>query len=280
VPFVQGCHGYMPNAQVTLAQAQADAAAQTMLAQAQIDAAARAEAELAQNIPGVDSDCARLCAYSSISRMCLGAGHSPRAFAVYRSDRTLEHYLAFLQPLLEDCVITLDKLLTIEGQRLEHGISQAEHELVLLASHWSAGRFLKSLDADAYLHMRQSGQIDELGQPTRIATPSAGRALQWYGAMLQGVLVDGVIDAREWALLRNARLANGISAAEHRAAMLQEGVTPEMEDALWARGKNVVVSSAGLRRTRGGGIGCGFGNAGGGFVKCRCRRHCRCRAGQ
>ena len=211
--------------------------------------------------------------------MCLGAGHSPRAFAVYRSDRTLEHYLAFLQPLLEDCVITLDKLLTIERQRLEHGISQAEHELVLLASHWNAGRFLKSLDADAYLHMRQSGQIDEQGQPTRIAAPSPGRALQGYGAMLQGVRVDGVSDAREWALLRNARLARDLRRGAPRSNAA-EGVTPGDGGRPLGAGKNVVVSSAGLRRTRGGGIGCGFGNAGGGFVKCRCRQHCRCRAGQ
>ena len=214
--------------------------------------------------------------------MCLGAGRSPRVFGVYRSDRTLECYLAFLQPLLEDCFITLEKLLAIEEQRLELGISRAEHELALLASGWNAGRFLKSLDAEACLHMRQSGQIDELGQPTKMAAPSPGRALQWYGAMLQGVLMDGVIDAREWALLRNARLAHGIAAAEHRAAMLQEGVTPEMEDALWARGKDVVVAGVGARRARGGGVGfgAGFGHLGGGFVKCRCRRHCRCRAGR
>ena len=71
--------------------------------------------------------------------------------------------------------------------------------------------------------------------------------------------MDGVIDAREWALLRNARLAHGIAAAEHRAAMLQEGVTPEMEDALWARGKDVVVAGVGARRARGGGVGFGAG---------------------
>eukprot|EP00936_MAST-01D_sp_MAST-1D-sp1_P002311 g2311.t1 len=162
--------------------------------------------------------------------------HRKECLHLYRSESTLETYQAFLMPFLDDSTINLVEHYAIENRRLEVGISNDEHELVLIRCGWSMARYFKSMDEDTRAHMRETGQFDEMGAflsvqtwSTRFAGAKADNRNEWYQNMLKSILVDGVIDQAERKLIRNVRLSNGISTAEHKDAMLAEGVTPEQE---------------------------------------------------
>ena len=162
--------------------------------------------------------------------------HCKECLHLFRSESTLETYQAFLMPFLDDATINLVEHLAIENRRLEVGISNDEHEFVLIKCGWSLRRYFKSMDEDTLAHMRDTGQFDEMGGlqlvqmwSTRFAGAKADNRNTWYQNMLKSILVDGVIDHAERKLIRNVRLSNGISTAEHKDAMLAEGVTPEQE---------------------------------------------------
>merc|ERR1719197_732732 len=82
---------------------------------------------------------------------------------LFRSPSTLETYQAFLMPFLDDSTINLVEHLAIENRRLEVGISNDEHEFMLIKCGWSVARYIKSMDDDTKAHMRDTGQFDELG---------------------------------------------------------------------------------------------------------------------
>eukprot|EP00937_MAST-01D_sp_MAST-1D-sp2_P006809 g6809.t1 len=186
---------------------------------------------------------------------------------LYRNDVTLEKYQGFLLPILEDHRINLVEHLAMEERRLELGVSADEHEYCLIRGGWSVRRYLKSLDEETCQHLRDSEQLDEAGQvssmqtwTTRFAAGKADNRIGWYQNVLKSVLVDGIIDHREKMLLRNIRLMNGISNAEHRTAMLAEGVTPEEERAM--EGSSPYKSSVKLHGRVGRGRGRQFGASG------------------
>eukprot|EP00937_MAST-01D_sp_MAST-1D-sp2_P007108 g7108.t1 len=189
-----------------------------------------------------------------------------RSLWLFRCAATLEEYQGFLLPQLADADgggLGLVQLLAMEERRLELGINEDEHELCLIGTGWTIARFHRALDEEAWAHMAASGQVDAEGRHVADARlkhwRGAGSRGGWYRNVLKGVLLDGVIDARERLLLRAARLANGISNVEHADAMLGEGITPEEEERLGCEGLAYWphAAVAGGRRTHGGRDGWG-----------------------